>query len=534
MLTEHNEQPSTPANTAIEFHTLASDLCRKGESSRLAALIATEWPHLIQYPNRLDELLSTFDDSHLNRYPEILLIRSLVHPARRPDTALTRALAEVQGRLSEGHYREDSVKVSVQLASLLGFRAVGDYAAADRHATELQTRILTVPPRSVAEARKLATVSLQAVALKILCGNLTDIRPHLEALIFSRAAYQTDNAGAAAQLALFHALNGEDTVAQGWLDHMRASAPAAPNDQHFMDTPEIAALSAEAIIALDHVDLPQYDAVVGRFRITRSTTVEQLYIWQAIQARASVIRGEQRRTLDEIDTFRRNWPLPAPMASLPHTLLSQAQTDLALSIGDYKRAQSGIPDEVSDYRSVEQLARWQLATGRSTQALHQLERGPSIDQAPRRHNIDLSLLLATARLRMDDAQGSAALVLRAITNAGDPRSILYSLIRADRATLRNAAAHHQTVSRTLDQLGDTLTTYQPPTPHKTPVLTPREQLILRYLATGQTAAQIADTLRVSVHTVRKQSQNIYRKLNATSRQHALDVAAQLKLLDAAD
>ena len=57
--------------------------------------------------------------------------------------------------------------------------------------------------------------------------------------------------------------------------------------------------------------------------------------------------------------------------------------------------------------------------------------------------------------------------------------------------------------------------------HPVPRLTPRQNDLLRLLAAGHTNAQIARRLRISEETVRTHLQNLYRRLNVSSRTAAV-------------
>ncbi|MGK9219908.1 LuxR C-terminal-related transcriptional regulator [Microbacterium barkeri] len=61
-------------------------------------------------------------------------------------------------------------------------------------------------------------------------------------------------------------------------------------------------------------------------------------------------------------------------------------------------------------------------------------------------------------------------------------------------------------------------------------LTPREQIVLRALATSETLGMIAQRLNVSLNTVRSQARSVYRKLGVSSREDAVAVAARARLL----
>ena len=61
-------------------------------------------------------------------------------------------------------------------------------------------------------------------------------------------------------------------------------------------------------------------------------------------------------------------------------------------------------------------------------------------------------------------------------------------------------------------------------------LSDRELVVLRYLPSRLSAAEIADELHLSVHTVKSHLRNLYRKLQASNRREAVDRARDLHLL----
>jgi LuxR family maltose regulon positive regulatory protein len=61
-------------------------------------------------------------------------------------------------------------------------------------------------------------------------------------------------------------------------------------------------------------------------------------------------------------------------------------------------------------------------------------------------------------------------------------------------------------------------------------LTPREHQVLRLMAAGLSNPEIAETLIVSLNTIKTQVKSIYRKLDVHTRDDACDLARRLKLL----
>src|SRR3972149_1043490 len=62
-------------------------------------------------------------------------------------------------------------------------------------------------------------------------------------------------------------------------------------------------------------------------------------------------------------------------------------------------------------------------------------------------------------------------------------------------------------------------------------LTPREQEVLRLIAEGRTTNEIANTLTLSPHTVRRHRDNIMQKLNLHSKAELIRFAVRKGLLD---
>ena len=61
-------------------------------------------------------------------------------------------------------------------------------------------------------------------------------------------------------------------------------------------------------------------------------------------------------------------------------------------------------------------------------------------------------------------------------------------------------------------------------------LTDREQLVLRYLASTMSNAEIASELYLSINTVKTHQRMVYRKLGADGRRDAVRRAKELRLL----
>jgi LuxR family transcriptional regulator, maltose regulon positive regulatory protein len=97
------------------------------------------------------------------------------------------------------------------------------------------------------------------------------------------------------------------------------------------------------------------------------------------------------------------------------------------------------------------------------------------------------------------------------------------------AHLERVTAHRPFIARLMDDAGPTPRRSSAPLTVAEP-LSQRERVVLRYLPSRLSAAEIADDLFVSVHTVKTHMRHIYRKVHATSRREAVDRARAIGLL----
>jgi LuxR family maltose regulon positive regulatory protein len=128
------------------------------------------------------------------------------------------------------------------------------------------------------------------------------------------------------------------------------------------------------------------------------------------------------------------------------------------------------------------------------------------------HRAHALLLLVAVHHGEGDLPGARNLLERArdlIEQLADP-GMLPVLLQQRSQMLNSAASHKRTGA---------------PAP-----LTERELAVLRLLPTGLSAREISHELHVSVNTVRSQVRAIYRKLEVTSRAHAVASARELGLL----
>jgi LuxR family transcriptional regulator, maltose regulon positive regulatory protein len=153
----------------------------------------------------------------------------------------------------------------------------------------------------------------------------------------------------------------------------------------------------------------------------------------------------------------------------------------------------------------------------------------------RRTRVERSLLRALSVVDRDVESATAH--LREGLAAGRPERLIRSVVEHGPAVHRLLASYAPDASEEayLDELmAATRTTVAPgrAEPPTTLVehLSDREVAVLRYLSSRLTYREIAAALYISVNTLKTHVKSVYRKLEVTSRQEAVDVGRQLRLI----
>ncbi|MBS0194189.1 MAG: AAA family ATPase [Proteobacteria bacterium] len=305
---------------------------------------------------------------------------------------------------------------------------------------------------------------------------------------------------------------------------------------HDLDQPEAAqALLADRLDVIEHTSFP--DAIMLAYRTL---------------VRIARSRGEERRALSLLDNLgmlaeRRHLPRLAAQALAERTRMhafrgnaqaaSRAARELDALAPEFDRREL-LPYR-PQYRLAAAIAHAYAALARHDHpaALRQLATAESCASGLQRHGglLTVSVLRAVCARQCNDADATALLVqAQALAPAG---AVLHAVGEVHPLALQMATSLHRATAglRAVQgpaQTGGTHVVAQSSTPAiaaRGP-LTPKESSVLALLDKGMSNKQIARVLDIGDETVKWHVKNLFLKLSAGTRKHAVDRARLLGLV----
>ena len=523
-----------------EFHARAAGWSlTHGRPARALshALEAGEWPLVVEVlenawrflpfaePTLLHRTFATVPPGAMASSPRVAALRELLSPP--PSTrllelgALPRSAAQLIQLGMSGRARET---LDTGILISLALRRRGDFEVAADYADRLRAVAAAARPTDTACLRP--EVELNAGLSMMLTGNHGGAEQSL------RAAYESEDAdaprtrsAAAALLALNHAVVGEVDLARHWLD--RCEGPAlAPGPWTGLGRTAVAV--ARLLTALDRMDCHAAEAAARALWSPRPRSNELWAFVLYAQAQYALHLGDPIGTLDRLQreqTAHRQLLGPDAVGG---PLLTTAQAALLLSAGHADQAGQLLRRAAPHPLLRVPAARLELLRD-DPGAVRQLAADQVWERSANpRDRLEMTLLRAIARHRGGDRAGAIA----AVRQAGEIATAV-GLVRpfstVPRAELAAVAHEVPTVTAYLAATAGRREPY--PCSVAIVQLTDREHRVLRQLADGSTLAQTAGQLVVSYNTVKTHVRNIYRKLEASSREDAVARARQLGLLD---
>jgi LuxR family maltose regulon positive regulatory protein len=489
---------------------------------RTALLLERHWGTLLHTDvPLLVRALATVKGPVVDRHPSLVLISEILQ--RLTPRARANGDAALAVVLSEIDTVDDPVaRVGIGLSAQVAMRRRGMFAEGMRFGDErVETAIELGDPGQTVCGAPTAAVELEAGLIHLLAGELSAAAKHFAAAHHHPSPRVSHAYDAAGKLGLLHALRGDSSLAEIWLDRAGALARSATNWR--FSAPQAQGIAAaRMLLALDHLDWPAYHEHNSTAAIDYSTE-NWAYVLYA-QARAALLLGNQKVIIQEIRDYRDYLPHLFTPKGFIAVLLGSAESDLLLSCGDVESAELVARGFGNHPLEVAAAARIRLSQGELDRvAVSTAESGwPS--HISNRERLDLLLLGLTADLAQQPHTAHRHRLLDRIANelSRESHRTLFALAINDPSTIEQVGRY------TDSDAVELLNKIDPPRPFTTIArptkLTPRETILLQQLATSASIVEIAGELHVTESTIRNHRKSLYRKLGATSRSHAIEIA----------
>ena len=490
-------------------------------------LIAAHWPELFDdEPEALDEALRATPLNAFQADPRAAAVRDIrlhtsadavdrvLGSASMPDPADIASL-EVIARSDRALHL-----LSVAAGRMIALRVRGRMTPAICLAVLVERlgHIAMVHQPALIESR-LPSALLQAGITRGLADDLqgaaVTLRDAYERSPHSRTAHVGRDA--AAKSALFLALAGEIDTARRWLQR-HDDAPTVTGWHR--PRVELSADLARALVAIESLD--EVGAETAVHRLEQPVNSEQN--WAAAVtfavARHALAWGDRLGALEDVSRDRLRFADYLGDHTTLGPLLCQAEVDLRLSVGQWRRAQDAMAGQPEHPLVSVAAARTALFAGEPASAAKLTAAAIAEAHSPRVRMEALGVQVA-ANLRLSQpspAANSWDHLAAAVRRTG-ARLIGLGVCQADR---RRVAADPGAVGAGVRDLYPALA--------EPLQLTSQQRLVLAGLAAGEGLKEIAARAHLSYNTVKTHAKALYRRLDAKTRDEALARAFEAGLL----
>ncbi|GAA3876408.1 hypothetical protein GCM10022381_18720 [Leifsonia kafniensis] len=494
--------------------------------------------------NALIAAFSSLPDAVLLRYPSLNVAATMAdtfasdpeHDNGRP--LLRSYLSAAEGKLADLSAFDSMAELSaVAVAEVISRRSAGLLDSAMDLARGIDFEIARRRGGTDAggSSEQVAWFRFQWAMTALLAGDI-ELCTQLSFDAFEVAREEGNDlvaSNAAAQLALIHALGGEEAGALRWLRRHHGFETHGTVTDYLIGVP---ARVAQAYRALDELDSEAATAQL----LAAGDAAQELEMWAFIaeaDARHALLFAEPIAMLARLGHLTVVHARVLAGGGHAHRAVEKAQIDLLLAMGELNQASQRLTDaERGDQsRAAQQLgvqrARLQLIAGNYERAQKIASAGIWNAATTLRDQIDLLMIAAVAQLAVGEHPAAAKSFTRAHALATHARTLApYALIPAED---REALLQLSNIELTADAQVR-IAQMRPVYPRRAQliVLTKREEAVLAELVKTDSFAAIAAALTVSMNTVKKQAASIYSKLGVHDRMAALSSAHQLGLLGA--
>lgn len=495
-------------------------------------LLATHWVRLIDsHFGLLRSTLSHLPAEHLDAHPAIKAGRDLFTLLGAQPTIPADALPSRPAALEQlGTTEQARDALSVGCVQTLMLRLGGEHERAaemTRRLAHLVRGALDTRPDDIAD--QLPVMRLQWGITYELAGAFAESAVELRLAHRGALAQRIDFVArnAAGNSAMNWAVIGEPRRAEEWIELENAH----PDPDGWLEPMvKVGGLVARTVVALDRLDI----AAADRWLDELGEASEREELWPFItlaHCRHALATGQsyagmavlQRAIASHSAILREGSTVAAAMTAL--------EIELRLALGEGNRALSMLAErELTHPILLIAAARTHLLTGNPATALALCRKCDWFSHTFTRSQLD-ALLIETAAHHALGEYAAAARSWAQATAIADRTGLLSTLATVPRTLLADLDASARTPSTAVAALlaSDAREVFPAAVHHVE--LTERERAVLAELARGLSTLEIARTLFVSTNTVKSQLRTLYRKIDAHSREEALEIAYRTGLID---
>jgi LuxR family maltose regulon positive regulatory protein len=519
------------AHVALAFHHATAggdwDLADRLWSKCMGTMIR-------KHPLLMSETLNGLTSAELAPRPSMQVFRDILRTVAADidaDSCRTslRSLADACERLVWKHWDTMSLSELLFVGSglLIQLRLRGRFQDSASFGDRVHARAIALGKTEWAVAGRWSWFHLQrGITYSLLRDDASAVRSYRRAWELGMGSgADFVQSQAAANLALTFSVGGDTDQARHWLaNHWKFDSRSWSGDHAIGAGGHLAA----GLLALDRLDFAGVRSELDHLG-DRSVSLELWPFVAYLLAQQALYSGgvlESLVRLDRVQAAHDHYLVDKGAAA---ALLTRARADLLIACGRGERAQRLIDVHGADMPlNRVPAARLRMLGGR-------LPAGPPVDPltwdpaTSSRDRLEMLLIGAVHALRGADVRNAQRLVNQALEHYGDtgvlrpfaavPGAELAQLLDladgslepADAATLLDVASVYP----------DTLVFIE---------LSRHEQSVLEALAGTSSRQDIADSLFVSVNTVKTQLKSIYQKFGSSNRGEALTVARQHELL----
>lgn len=496
----------------------------KGQAHRafVCAIDAAQWDLVLDILRDHWRVLYTSDFLHMEqdlaRIPDHVLNSEPLFSTLRRIHRQFYAPKDAPTSVDDLDPRPESQDPDGRMIHAAALRIAGEFAASVEHCEPLIHR---PPPSSDASQEEKDSFGFTSVHIGI---SLITVGRFDDAIELLRVGHRV-GAGtfierdAAGKLALAHAMLGDLSAADYWVEKERSYPQLVPQSEMLVRP---AGMVAHALTCIDRLDNGGALGVLAEL----GPPDDHEEFWGFIvyaHGLHSLISGSPADGLRYVDHQMRRFPTMRDRGAIVGPMLDSVCADLHLALGQPNEAASLVGGSTHP-ATAPVRARVQLHAGDAVDALRIVEHYVNDVRCTDRDSIELALVGATACLAIEAYDKAASYLDRALA-----RSTLTGLLRPFATLPANAFVELRSINPGVPELSAGSTAALAPT--ISPSLTERELSVLRSLDSTATIQQISTQHFVSGNTIKSQLRSIYRKLGARSRHQAVHRARTLGLLD---